>query len=49
MSFENQIFYSILPLFYRKEKEGNDTKVRDFWYKDSTFVLKYWKLECRDK
>ena len=41
MSFENQKFYSILPLFYRKEKEDNDRKVRDFKYKDSIFILNY--------
>ena len=38
---ENQKFYSILLLFYRKEKEDNDRKVRDFKYKDSIFVLNY--------
>ena len=40
---ENQKFYSILPLFYRKEKEDNDRKVRDFKYKYSIFYLKLLK------
>ena len=38
---ENQKFYSILLLFYRKEKEDNDRKVRDFKYNDSIFILNY--------